>query len=42
MNLDPVPPVRLLLTHVIAEGPLRREAGVKICAFTHPHDLLII
>ena len=28
MNLDPVPPVRPLLTHVIAEGPLRREAGV--------------
>ena len=28
MNPDPVPPVRLLLTHVIADEPLRREAGV--------------
>ena len=28
MNLDPVPPVRPLLTHMIAEGPLRCEAGV--------------
>ena len=28
MNPDPVPPVRPLLTHVIADGPLRREAGV--------------
>ena len=28
MNLDPVPPVRPLLTHVIADGPLRHEAGV--------------
>ena len=29
MNPDPVPPVRPLLTHVITDGPLRREAGVK-------------
>ena len=29
MNLDPVPPVRPLLTHVITDGPLRREAGVS-------------
>ena len=28
MNPDPVPPVRPLLTHVIADGPLRREAGI--------------
>ena len=28
MNPDPVPPVRPLLTHVIADEPLRREAGV--------------
>ena len=28
MNPDPVPPVRLLLTHVIAGGLLRREAGI--------------
>ena len=29
MNLDSVPPVRPLLTHVIADEPLRREAGVS-------------
>ena len=29
MNPDPVPPVRPLLTHVIADGPLRREAGIN-------------
>ena len=28
MNLDPVPPVRPLLTHVITDEPLRREAGI--------------
>ena len=28
MNPDPVPPVRPLLTHVIAGGLLRREAGI--------------
>ena len=28
MNPDPVPPVRPLLTHMITEGPLRREAGI--------------
>ena len=28
MNPDPVPPVRPLLTHVIADEPLRREAGI--------------
>ena len=28
MNLDSVPPVRPLLTHVIAAEPLRREAGI--------------
>ena len=28
MNLDPAPPVRPLLTHVIADEPLRREAGI--------------
>ena len=28
MNPDPVPPVRPLLTHVIADGLLRREAGI--------------
>ena len=32
MNPDPVPPVRPLLTHVIADEPLRREAGI-----THNH-----
>ena len=31
MNLDPAPPVRPLLTHVIADEPLRREAGIKGC-----------
>ena len=30
MNPDPVPPVRPLLTHVIADEPLRREAGIRI------------
>ena len=30
MNLDPVPPVRPLLTHVIADEPLRREAGISV------------
>ena len=29
MNLDSVPPVRPLLTHVIAAEPLRREAGIN-------------
>ena len=29
MNPDPVPPVRPLLTHVIADEPLRREAGIN-------------
>ena len=29
MNPDPVPPVRPLLTHVIADEPLRREAGIR-------------
>ena len=29
MNLDPAPPVRPLLTHVIADEPLRREAGIN-------------
>ena len=29
MNLDPVPPVRLLLTHMIMAGPLRREASIN-------------
>ena len=29
MNLDSVPPVRPLLTHVIADEPLRREAGIS-------------
>ena len=29
MNLDPVPPVRPLLTHVIVDEPLQREAGIK-------------
>ena len=29
MNPDPVPPVRPLLTHVIAEEPLRCEAGIR-------------
>ena len=29
MNLDPVPPVRPRLTHVIADDPLRREAGIN-------------
>ena len=29
MNLDSVPPVRPLLTHMIADGPLRREAGIS-------------
>ena len=28
MNLDPAPPVRPLLTHVIADESLRREAGI--------------
>ena len=28
MNLDPAPPVRPLLTHVIADELLRREAGI--------------
>ena len=28
MNPDPVPPVRPLLTHVIADGPLRHEADI--------------
>ena len=28
MNLDPVPPVRPLLTHMIADEPLRCEAGI--------------
>ena len=28
MNLDPSPPVRPLLTHVIAGEPLRHEAGI--------------
>ena len=28
MNLDSTPPVRPLLTHVIADEPLRREAGI--------------
>ena len=28
MNPNPVPPVRPLLTHVIADEPLRREAGI--------------
>ena len=28
MNLDPSPPVRPLLTHVIADEPLRCEAGI--------------
>ena len=28
MNFDPSPPVRPLLTHVIADEPLRREAGI--------------
>ena len=32
MNPDPVPPVRPLLTHVIADEPLRREAGVTEAA----------
>ena len=26
---DPVPPVRLLLTHVILGRPVRREAGIS-------------
>ena len=30
MNLDPVPPVRPLLTHVIADDPLRHEAGIIV------------
>ena len=30
MNPDPVPPVRPLLTHVIADEPLRREAGITV------------
>ena len=30
MNLDPVPPVRPLLTHVIADEPLRCEAGISV------------
>ena len=29
MNLDPSPPVRPLLTHVIADGSLQREAGIS-------------
>ena len=29
MNPDSVPPVRPLLTHVIADEPLRREAGIS-------------
>ena len=28
MNPDPVPPVRPLLTHVIPDEPVRREAGI--------------
>ena len=30
MNPDPVPPVRPLLTHVITDELLRREAGIKV------------
>ena len=33
MNPDPVPPVRRLLTHVIADEPLRREAGISACPY---------
>ena len=29
MNPDPMPPVRPLLTHVIVDEPLRREAGIN-------------
>ena len=29
MNLDPVPPVRRLLTHVIPDGLVQREAGIS-------------
>ena len=29
MNPDPVPPVRRLLTHVIPDGLVRREAGIS-------------
>ena len=34
MNPDPVPPVRPLLTHVIVDEPLRREAGVSVSHLT--------
>ena len=30
MNLDPVPPVRPLLTHVIPGELVRREAGITM------------
>ena len=36
MNPDPVPPVRPLLTHVIADEPLRREAGPTYYFLTWP------
>ena len=29
MEPDPVPPVRPLLTHVIPDEPVRREAGIN-------------
>ena len=35
MNPDPVPPVRPLLTHVIADEPLRREAGIRQVGILH-------
>ena len=36
MNPDPVPPVRPLLTHMIADGPLRHEAGISIHKISKP------
>ena len=40
MNLDSVPPVRPLLTHVIPVEPVQREAGINICTlFIDPHGV---
>ena len=40
MNPDPVPPVRPLLTHVIADEPLRREAGISVQTWSSPGSWL--
>ena len=38
MNLDPMPPVRLLLTRVIVGEPLRRKAGIIQCTWLGEAD----